>query len=124
MHSGPWTNLVDEQENYWVYFDAYPVTDGHLLVVPKHENDITECLSAAHQLGENMVAVGECDGYNIGMNCGESAGQTIMWPHIHVIPRREGDMIDPTGGVRGVIPNQRNYKSCTYELPEQKNTGM
>lgn len=48
-------------------------------------------------------------GFNIGMNCGESAGQTVMHAHVHVIPRRQGDTPDPRGGVRGVIPNKMSY---------------
>ncbi len=50
------------------------------------------------------------DGYNIGVNCGLVAGQTIMHLHVHLIPRYEGDLDDPTGGVRGVIPSKMNYK--------------
>jgi diadenosine tetraphosphate (Ap4A) HIT family hydrolase len=49
------------------------------------------------------------DGYNIGMNCGETAGQTVMHFHCHVIPRYKGDMEDPRGGVRGVIPGKQSY---------------
>jgi diadenosine tetraphosphate (Ap4A) HIT family hydrolase len=48
-------------------------------------------------------------GFNVGMNCGESAGQTIFHAHIHLIPRRDGDTPDPTGGVRGVIPDKMSY---------------
>ena len=48
-------------------------------------------------------------GYNIGMNCGESAGQSIMHLHVHLIPRYDGDVENPRGGVRGVIPNKQNY---------------
>lgn len=49
------------------------------------------------------------DGYNIGINCGEAAGQTIFHVHVHLIPRYNGDMVDPCGGVRGVIPEKRKY---------------
>jgi diadenosine tetraphosphate (Ap4A) HIT family hydrolase len=49
------------------------------------------------------------DGYNIGMNCGEAAGQTVMHCHIHIIPRYNGDCENPRGGVRGVIPSKQNY---------------
>jgi diadenosine tetraphosphate (Ap4A) HIT family hydrolase len=57
-----------------------------------------------------MVFSGLWDGYNIGINIGEAAGQTVEWPHVHLIPRRKGDMKDPTGGVRHVIPCKGNYK--------------
>jgi diadenosine tetraphosphate (Ap4A) HIT family hydrolase len=48
-------------------------------------------------------------GFNIGINCGEDAGQTVFHCHVHLIPRRKGDMDEPKGGVRGVIPNKRTY---------------
>jgi len=50
-----------------------------------------------------------CDGFNIGQNVGEAAGQTVMYPHVHLIPRKKGDMEDPRGGVRNVIPAKGNY---------------
>ena len=53
---------------------------------------------------------GYCDAFNLGQNVGEVAGQTVMWPHVHLIPRRKGDMDDPRGGVRHVIPEKGNYK--------------
>jgi diadenosine tetraphosphate (Ap4A) HIT family hydrolase len=60
--------------------------------------------------GNNMVEQGECDGFNIGYNSGTAAGQTVMYPHIHLIPRRNGDVEDPVGGVRNTIPGKGNYK--------------
>jgi diadenosine tetraphosphate (Ap4A) HIT family hydrolase len=64
-----------------------------------------------------MVAAGECDAFNVGMNSGTAAGQTVMYPHVHLIPRRVGDCTDPVGGVRGVIHGQANYHSGGYQLP-------
>jgi diadenosine tetraphosphate (Ap4A) HIT family hydrolase len=58
-----------------------------------------------------MVKGGEWDGFNIGINWGEAAGQTVMYPHVHLIPRFVGDMADPRGGVRHVIPAKGNYKN-------------
>jgi len=58
----------------------------------------------------NLFKKGYCDGFNIGQNIGASAGQTVMYPHIHLIPRNTGDMEDPRGGVRHVIPEKGNYK--------------
>jgi diadenosine tetraphosphate (Ap4A) HIT family hydrolase len=72
--------------------------------------NIAVCFHAAYQHGVNMVESGDCDGFNIGQNIGESAGQTVMYPHVHLIPRRTGDMEDPRGGVRHVIPEKGNYK--------------
>jgi diadenosine tetraphosphate (Ap4A) HIT family hydrolase len=54
------------------------------------------------------------------MNMGTAAGQTVMYPHVHVIPRRQGDAEDPVGGVRGVIPGQANYKKPAYKNPMNK----
>ena len=70
--------------------------------------------------GRDMVDKGECDGFNIGINCGRSAGQTVMYPHVHLIPRCAGDTEDPTGGVRGVITHQQNYKKPGYKNPTDK----
>jgi diadenosine tetraphosphate (Ap4A) HIT family hydrolase len=53
----------------------------------------------------------------VGMNRGEAAGQTVMYPHVHMIPRHAGDCADPVGGVRGVVPGQANYRQSGYQLP-------
>ena len=76
------------------------------------------CFVCAYNQGKIWLEEEFCTGYNIGMNLGEHAGQTIMYPHVHLIPRREGDLgryengtpYDPTGGVRNVIPDKGNYK--------------
>ena len=70
---------------------------------------VNRALTLAYDFGKRMVDDGECDAYNVGMNCGISAGQTVMYPHIHLIPRRRGDMADPAGGVRHVIPEKGKY---------------
>ena len=108
----PWDNVVQEDFHVVTFKDKYPVTEGHLLFVPQYSADgvIEDCFADALKTGKQMVANGECDGFNIGLNWGEAAGQTIMYPHIHLIPRRKGDMADPTGGVRHVIPEKGNYK--------------
>jgi len=108
----PWTDLVREDFHVKVFKDKYPVTDGHLLFVPQYTADgvITDCFNDALSVGKDMIEKGECDGFNIGLNWGEAAGQTVMYPHIHLIPRRKGDMEDPRGGVRHVIPEKGNYK--------------
>lgn len=107
----PWDNLVREDFHVAVYRDKYPVTDGHLLFVPKYNtlSVIQDAFYDAYQYGEKLVKDGVCEGFNIGLNYGETAGQTIMYPHIHLIPRRTGDCTDPTGGVRNVIPGKGNY---------------
>ena len=99
--------------------DLYPVTNGHTLVIPKRKVqsffDLTEEETAAmfellHLQKEDLKNKdSSITGFNIGINDGEDAGQTIMHCHIHLIPRRSGDMEDPRGGVRGVIPEKRSY---------------
>ena len=108
----PWTETLDEDFFVIVYKDKFPVTEGHLLFVPKYNN--IEILNFAFEqaicYGKKMVANTVWDGFNIGMNYGEAAGQTVMWPHIHLIPRRVGDVEDPVGGVRNTIPGKGNYR--------------
>ena len=115
----PWDDLVDEDFHVAIYRDRYPVTRGHLLFVPKYNTAgvIGDALRDALETGERMVADGECEGYNVGINQGRTAGQTVMYPHVHLIPRRTGDCADPTGGVRGVIFGQQNYKATGYQQP-------
>jgi ATP adenylyltransferase len=108
----PWDNLIAETTWYMVYLDRYPCTPGHRLYVPKidHPNHIVRAMEDALADGTHMVRQGECDGFNIGLNSGEAAGQTVMYPHVHLIPRRQGDVEDPVGGVRNTIPGKGNYK--------------
>jgi diadenosine tetraphosphate (Ap4A) HIT family hydrolase len=117
----PWDQLVEELSDFHVavFRDRYPVTQGHLLFVPTHNTlaVINDAFESALLHGERMVELGECDGYNIGLNSGPAAGQTVMYPHVHLIPRRTGDCDDPVGGVRGVIPGQANYKTDGYRQP-------
>ena len=108
----PWDNIVQDDFHVVVFKDKYPVTEGHLLFVPKYSavGVIEDCFADALKLGQEKVKTGEWDGFNIGLNWGEAAGQTVPYPHVHLIPRRNGDMADPTGGVRHVIPEKGNYK--------------
>ena len=108
----PWQEVVLATRDYTVYKDQYPVTEGHVLFVPSQENwqHVTKCWEAAYRWGAEWTESGYCDAFNIGMNVGASAGQTVYYPHIHLIPRRQGDMQDPRGGVRHVIPEKGNYK--------------
>jgi len=108
----PWDSLVKEDFHVKVFADKYPVTEGHLLFVPKYNtvHVLMDCFHDAIQDGINRVQQGEWDGFNLGFNYGPAAGQTVEWPHVHLIPRRKGDMEDPTGGVRHVIPKKGNYR--------------
>ncbi|MBF0496223.1 MAG: HIT family protein [Deltaproteobacteria bacterium] len=109
---------VLENSLAYAIYDRYPVNEGHLLVIPKrHFSDFFECrkeeVAAIFNLLLNAKGLLDDkyrpDGYNIGINCGLPSGQTIMHLHVHLIPRYQGDMEDPTGGVRGVIPAKQKY---------------
>ena len=117
----PWDQLVEDLSDFHVavFRDRYPVTLGHLLFVPTYNTltVINDAFESALRHGEVLVKRGECLGYNIGFNSGSVAGQTVMYPHVHLIPRRQDDCEDPVGGVRGVIPGQANYKVARYRLP-------
>jgi diadenosine tetraphosphate (Ap4A) HIT family hydrolase len=115
----PWDDLVEELSDFHVtvFRDRFPVTQGHLLFVPNYNSPgvIGDCFDSALQHGQSLVNAGECDAFNVGINMGVSAGQTVMYPHVHLIPRRTGDCEDPVGGVRGVIPGQANYRTPGYK---------
>jgi diadenosine tetraphosphate (Ap4A) HIT family hydrolase len=107
------------REKVFAVDDLFPVTKGHLLIIPRrHTPDFfsmtEEEKAGAFDLIDDLrlriqSADPEVTGFNVGANCGEAAGQTVMHAHIHLIPRRHGDTQDPRGGVRGVIPEKRNY---------------
>ena len=117
----PWDLSVERltDSHVAVFQDRFPVARGHLLFVPQYNTDdvIQECFESAMREGRRMVAAGECDAFNVGINMGQAAGQTVMYPHVHLIPRRHGDCADPVGGVRGVISGQANYKASGYQQP-------
>ena len=108
-------------ENNLAYstFDSYPVSEFHLLIVPKRHiknyfeltNDEIIACNKIILLSKNKIEKMDktIKGFNIGINCGKVAGQSIMHCHIHLIPRREGDVENPQGGVRGVIPSKQHY---------------
>lgn len=113
------TKIIKETETMLSFYDQYPVTEGHVLIIPKrHISDYfsmsnkekTELDQLINDLKKHLeVKYKNITGFNIGMNCGESAGQTIFHAHIHLIPRRDGDTKNPRGGVRGVIPEKMSY---------------
>jgi len=119
--AAPWDQLVQELSDFHitVFEDRYPVTRGHLLFVPNYNTDavIIDCMESAMLYGRRLVEQGNCEGFNIGINMGTAAGQTVMYPHVHLIPRRHGDTANPVGGVRGVIFGQADYKATGYQPP-------
>ena len=110
--------IVYEDGTWIAILDNYPVSEGHTLLIPKRHCETYFDLNFI-ELESVGVTIGvikrlldtkyKPDGYNIGVNCGKSAGQTIPHCHIHIIPRYDGDVEDPSGGVRGVIPSKQKY---------------
>lgn len=103
----------------YVLWDAFPVTPNHCLVIPtRHVVDLfglspEEILECHALLGEGALKIRELDpnvvGFNVGLNAGEAAGQTIFHCHFHLIPRRANDVSEPRGGVRHTIPGKGSY---------------
>jgi ATP adenylyltransferase len=109
----PWTDVTIDTRDFVVFEDAFPVTEGHTRVVPKTntQEEVLKCFKFALAMGNENIASSSNNitGFNIGLNTGTSAGQTCMYPHVHLIFRRDGDTEDPKGGVRGVIPSKQKY---------------
>jgi len=114
-------NIISSTKHFFIIRDtAYPVTKHHTLIITNRHvddffdltkdemRDLDEILkkqkNELEKLDENISA------FNVGVNIGKDAGQSIMHCHIHLIPRRNGDVEDPKGGVRGVIPEKQKYK--------------
>ncbi len=110
---------TDENGTVFSVVDKFPVSKGHLLIVPfRHTPDFFDMTGKEKSDAEKLIRYlrnktiredSTVNGFNIGVNCGPVAGQTIMHAHIHLIPRRKGDTADPRGGVRGVIPDKMAY---------------
>lgn len=107
-------------ENDWAFaiFDSFPVNPGHVLVIPKRHvanyfDLTTDEVLAIQDLLQRMKAEVDAkfrpDGYNVGVNVGADAGQSVFHVHVHLIPRYKGDVKNPRGGVRGVIPSKQSY---------------
>ena len=119
--SRPPSEWIAHNDLAFAIWDNYPVAEGHALVLPIREVptwfDATpeEQLAIVRLIDEVRKIVDDRlrpDGYNVGFNAGEAAGQTVMHLHLHVIPRKWGDMDDPRGGVRHVIPWKGNYRAA------------
>jgi diadenosine tetraphosphate (Ap4A) HIT family hydrolase len=110
--------LLIESATAYAMFDKFPVSNGHTLIIPKkHFEDYFQltfkeqsaCWFMLNKAKEILKKRFNPDGFNIGININESAGQTISHVHIHLIPRFKGDVKEPRGGVRGVIPSKKEY---------------
>ncbi len=112
-------DIIDENEFAYATFDSYPVSSLHCLIIPKRhvkdyfelsEEEVTGCDQLIKKIKSRVENDDETvKGFNIGINSGKVAGQSIMHCHIHLIPRRKGDVFNPQGGVRGVIPSKQHY---------------
>ena len=111
--------LIFENDLAYASSDSYPVSQFHSLVVPKRcienyfeldEKEILACNDLIKKLKKKIISEDKSvEGFNIGTNAGKVAGQSIFHCHIHVIPRRKGDVDNPQGGVRSVIPLKQHY---------------
>jgi len=113
------------KERIWIetqtsigFLDAYPVSEGHALVIPKRHvmilhdltpTELNDIWALVGQIRKELLQKFKPTGFNIGVNEGLSSGQTIAHAHVHIIPRRDGDVVDPRGGIRWVIPEKAKY---------------
>ena len=112
--------VITENNLAYAISDGFPVTEGHTLFIPKrHINDYFGLVQAeVNAINSLMIELkimlqakdSTIDGFNIGMNCGEAAGQTIFHCHVHLIPRRIGDVANPRGGIRHIIADKGFYE--------------
>ena len=113
------SGIAHENDLAYASYDSYPVSDYHCLIIPKRHikdyfdmtNDELIACNDLIQMIKNEILEKDktVKGFNIGTNAGKIAGQSIMHCHIHLIPRREGDVDNPQGGVRSVIPKKQHY---------------
>ncbi len=111
--------IVEDLGSVFAVEDSFAVAPDHMLIIPyRHTADFFSMTSQERRDAEDLLRImrnkisledSSVSGFNVGVNCGESAGQTIFHAHIHLIPRRDGDTPNPRGGVRGVIPEKMSY---------------
>lgn len=111
--------IIKQFDHFYIIRDAYPVSEHHTLIITDDHNATLDSMTSEQslELVETIKVVkkhilemdNSVTGFNIGINEGIDAGQTVMHFHCHVIPRRNGDNANPRGGVRGVIPNKQSY---------------
>ena len=114
------SGFIFENKLSFVSFDTYPVSKYHCLIIPKRHIDNFFSLTSDELLACNdLIKIVKDDilskdpsvkGFNLGTNIGKASGQSILHCHFHLIPRRLGDVKNPQGGVRSVIPNKQHYK--------------
>jgi len=112
------TRWINQNDSAVALRDCFPVSRGHTLIVPRRvvaslfdlsDEEVLDCWRLLKEEQEHLEAEFSPDGFNVGVNIGEAAGQTVAHVHIHLIPRYRGDVPSPRGGVRGVIPGKASY---------------
>ena len=114
------SGIAHENDLAYASYDTYPVSEFHCLIIPKRhvidyfelsDEELVACNDLIKVIKEEVLIKDKnVKAFNIGTNAGKIAGQSIMHCHIHLIPRREGDVENPQGGVRSVIPQKQHYK--------------
>ena len=114
------SGLVKENDLAYASYDSFPVSEGHCLIIPKRHvkdyfdlsnEEIIACNDLIKEIKNEIIKKdSSVKGFNIGSNAGKISGQSILHCHIHLIPRRAGDVENPQGGVRSVIPSKQHYK--------------
>ena len=110
--------IILETEMSFAIYDGFPVNEGHALIIPKRHTanyfDLSleeqkDCIELLNRVKGIVQEKYNPAGFNVGININEAAGQTVPHVHIHLIPRYQGDVDEPRGGVRGVVPGKKNY---------------
>ena len=114
------SGCAHENELAYASYDSYPVTEHHCLIIPKRHikdyfdlsnKELVACNDLIQIVKDEIIKKDpSVQGFNLGTNIGKVSGQSILHCHLHLIPRREGDVNNPQGGVRSVIPNKQHYK--------------
>jgi len=114
----PKREIIVENDFALAICDGFPISQGHALVIPRrhvptifdlNDAEYFGCLDLVREIKNTLEKRHSTNAFNIGVNCGEVAGQTVDHAHIHVIPRYSGDVDDPRGGVRHIIPGKGTY---------------
>ena len=107
-----------ESKDSLAILDGFPLTEGHTLVIPKRhvlsifelpQEQLNDLSAVVVKVRKILKAKYQADAFNVGVNDGLAAGQTVAHAHIHVIPRKKGDVLDPRGGIRWIIPQKAKY---------------
>ncbi len=110
--------IIDETNHFFIIRDAFPISTGHTLIISKQhilsffdvsQEEQVDLLKALGIAKKGLDHAQRVDGYNIGINDGVAAGQTVQHLHVHLIPRYLGDQTDPRGGIRRIFPHKANY---------------